>query len=522
MRINKDTTMISKKPEKYHLSLWFSVVLFFVVSNTLAGQLAFPGAEGFGRNAVGGRGGDVYHVTNLNDSGPGSFRDAVSVPNRTVVFDASGIILIKDRIVVSKNITIAGQTAPGGGITVYGNGLSFSGADNAVVRYMRFRMGKSGDKGKDTITIATGSNMIFDHVSVSWGRDETFSISGEDGLFTIQDSIIAQGLDTHSCGGLLQNWGGISILRTLYIDNHTRNPKVKGVNQFVNNVVYNWRAAGYILGDSSAESHANVYGNYYISGPQTGRSAPFSRANENFHLFAENNFYDANANGILDGAIVERNDYGPVTWQTAAYEYPPITVVYTPSTAYKMIISAAGASLPQRDRVDQFLIRELTTLGERGRIIADEKQLPTKGPGPIAGGKTTIDTDRDGIPDVWENASDGLNLGIADNNGDIDGNGYTNLEDYLNWRAVPHLEAAKNSTVVIDLRQYTDGFDKKAVYTIKKMTHGNAALKPDGHTVEFTPEDDYTGPAALEYRIDDGDAMSGNIHVLIAAPSAEP
>ena len=488
----------------------------------MAELLAFPGAEGFGRNAVGGRGGSVYHVTNLNDSGPGSFRDAVSAPKRTVVFDVCGVIRIKDRIVVSKNITIAGQTAPGGGITVYGNGLSFSGADGAIVRYMRFRMGKSGDKGKDAIAIADGSNMIFDHVSVSWGRDETFSISGEDDFFTIQDSIIAQGLDTHSCGGLLQNWGGISILRTLYIDNHTRNPKVKGVNQFINNVVYNWRAAGYILGDSSAESHANVCGNYYISGPQTGRSAPFSHANENFRLFAENNFYDANANGILDGAIVERNDYGPVTWQTAAYEYPQIAVVYTPSTAYKMIVSAAGASLPQRDRVDRFLIRELTTLGERGKIIADEKQLPTKGPDPIAGGKTPTDTDQDGMSDLWENAIDGLDPTIADNNGDIDNNGYTNLEDYLNWLAVPHLEAAKNSAVVIDLRQYTAGFDKNAVYTIEKMTHGIAALKPDGHTIEFAPEDDYTGPAALEYTVDDGDAMSGNIHVLIVATSAAP
>ncbi|KAJ8122472.1 hypothetical protein ONZ43_g1343 [Nemania bipapillata] len=172
--------------------------------------LAFPGAEGFGRNAIGGRAGSVYHVTNLADTGTGSFRDAVSQANRIVVFDVGGTINITDRVVVSKNVYIAGQTAPGGGITVYGNGLSWSNANEAIVRYMRFRMGKSGDSGKDGITIADGQNMIFDHVSVTWGRDETFSINGDVTNVTIQDSIIGQGLDTHSCGGLMQTDGGVS------------------------------------------------------------------------------------------------------------------------------------------------------------------------------------------------------------------------------------------------------------------------------------------------------------------------
>jgi hypothetical protein len=117
------------------------------------------------------------------------------------------------------------------------------------------RMGRGGDSGKDGITIAEGSNMIFDHVSVSWGRDETFSISGTAENITVQDSIIAQGLETHSCGGLMQTDGGVSLFRNLYIDNKTRNPKVKGVNEFTNNVVYNWGGGGgYIAGDSSGQS----------------------------------------------------------------------------------------------------------------------------------------------------------------------------------------------------------------------------------------------------------------------------
>lgn len=122
------------------------------------------------------------------------------------------------------------------GITVYGNGMSWSNANDAIVRYIRFRMGKGGDSGKDGITIADGSNMIFDHVSVTWGRDETFSINGAVHNVTVQNTIIGQGLETHSCGGLMQSDYGISLFRNLYIDNKTRNPKVKGMNDFQNNV----------------------------------------------------------------------------------------------------------------------------------------------------------------------------------------------------------------------------------------------------------------------------------------------
>lgn len=137
-----------------------------------ASALAFPGAEGFGKDAIGGRNGKVYVVSNLNDSGAGSLRDAVSQPDRIVVFRVGGLIKIKERIVVSKRISIFGQTAPGEGITVYGNGWSFSNADDAIVRYIRIRMGKGGSSGKDAAGIAEGKNMIFDHISVSWGRDE--------------------------------------------------------------------------------------------------------------------------------------------------------------------------------------------------------------------------------------------------------------------------------------------------------------------------------------------------------------
>lgn len=400
-----------------------------VAAPTAQAQLrAFPGAEGFGANATGGRGGSVYIVTNLADSGPGSFRDAVSQPNRYVVFAVGGIINIDARVVVSPNITIAGQTAPGDGITIYGNGLSFSNANNTITRYIRIRMGVGGDSGADAIAIATGNNMIFDHVSVSWGRDGTFDINGDVSNVTIQDCIIAQGLDTHSTGGLMQSTGGVSIIRTFWIDNHTRNPKVKGVNQFINNVIYNWRGDGYILGDSAGISEANVIGNYFIDGPSTTGGA-FTRGNTNFRIFASNNFRDRNRNGALDGALIPQNEYTTVTWMTSPFPYPAVTTT-SPQQAYSDVVAKAGSSL-RRDRIDTRLIAELTSFGILGQIIANENAAPMNGPGPVNGGTAPTDTDRDGMPNFWEIAN-GANPNVADHNGDVNGNGYRNIEDYVN------------------------------------------------------------------------------------------
>lgn len=403
--------------------------LFFTTTVCFSQQLAFPGAEGFGRFAKGGRGGTVYHVTNLGDSGAGSFRDAVSKPKRIVVFDVSGIIRIKKRITVSRDITIAGQTAPGEGITIYGNGISFTDADNSVTRYIRVRMGVNGDSGVDAITIAKGENMIFDHVSVSWGRDETFSVSGVVNNITIQNCIIAEGLFSHSAGGLIQTTGGISLIKNLYINNHTRNPKVKGKNQFVNNIIYNWRVGAYILGDSQSASFANVTGNYFIAGPNTS-SQPFTRGNTNFHIYATQNMYDSNRNGNLDGAEIPKEKYTVVDWQTRPYDYPPVSEV-SPGEAFDLVLKNAGAS-KKRDVTDIRLISALRSVGRSGLIVSKEPENPgsTDQTAPIVIG-IRKDSDRDGIPDSWElkHKLDPKNAGDAKKK---HSNGYTNLEVYLN------------------------------------------------------------------------------------------
>lgn len=395
---------------------------------------AFPGAEGFGRSATGARGGDVYHVTNLNDSGPGSLRDAISQPNRTVVFDVGGVIKIEARLVFKNNQTIAGQTAPGGGITIYGNGTSFSGASNTIVRYVRFRMGKIGDSGKDTVTMANGHDVIWDHCSLSWGRDGTFDLNRESGAelynITLQDSIVAQGLQTHSTGGIV-NTSGTSIIRSLYIDNNSRNPKARGTLQFVNNVVYNWVTSGYILGDTSGRSDGVMVGNTLIPGPDTNGGTLDSPTPE-YHIYAVDNWYDSNKDGVLNGRLLGKGDFGAVTWETAPSVEVPEVPAMSAKDAFDHVMKHAGASL-WRDPVDDFLMAELASLGAEGATISDEKSLGLPNAvGDIPGGAAPKDTDQDGMPDAWEISAALDPDDPEDRNGDRNGDGWTNLEEYIN------------------------------------------------------------------------------------------
>ncbi|KAK7062707.1 hypothetical protein VNI00_000195 [Paramarasmius palmivorus] len=331
------------------------------------------------------------------------------------------------------SVTIAGQTAPGQGITIYGNGLSYSAASNTITRYIRFRMGKSGEPRSVMLSrIANGNNMIFDHISVSWGRDETFSINGDVSAVTISDSIIAQGLDTHSCGGLIQTDGGVSIIRSLYIDNKTRNPKVKGVNEFVNNVVYNWGSGGgYIAGDSDGPSSANIVGNVFISGPNTS-ARPFTRGNQNFEAYVSNNYYDADQNGALNGNVLSAttDNYSDIKFRSTRFDYPTVAKLLSPLEALEYVKANAGAS-KSRDHVDDYLINtEVASYGKKGAIISDPTASPINGPGPINGGTAPKDTDQDGIPDDYETAH-GTDPNKLDSMG-IASNGYTYLENYIN------------------------------------------------------------------------------------------
>ncbi len=396
--------------------------------------LAFPGAQGFGRFAVGARGRDVVHVTNLNDSGPGSLRDAVSQANRTVVFEVGGVINLASRLIFKNNQTIAGQTAPGGGITLYGDGTSFSGASDTIVRYVRFRMGRTGTSASDTVTMANGHDVIWDHVSLSWGRDGNFDLNVSSGAalynLTLQDSIVAQGLQTHSTGGLVQTTG-TSIIRSLYIDNNSRNPKARGTLQFVNNVIYNWVVSGYILGDTAGRSDGYMAGNYFISGPESN-GGTLDSPTPQYNLFATDNFYDSDRNGTLNGRVLSQGDFGSVTWQAAPSVPFPEVPAMPALEAFEYVSTHAGASI-FRDAADDYVVSELHSFGTRGKTISDEVSLGLPNVvGNLPTAATRPDLDRDGMADAWERAN-GLDPNdVNDRNGDRNGDGWTNLEEYVN------------------------------------------------------------------------------------------
>ncbi|MDE6560593.1 MAG: fibronectin type III domain-containing protein [Muribaculaceae bacterium] len=460
--------------------------------------LAFPGAEGFGRYATGGRGGEIYHVTNLNDSGTGSLRDAVSKPNRIVVFDVSGVIHLKSRLTFKNNLTILGQTAPGEGVQVYGNGVSFSNANNIIVRYLRVRMGVNGDSGKDAAGVASGHDMIFDHMSVLWGRDENFSVSSDTkgtgpANVTIQNSIIGQGLQPHSCGGLIQTDNGVTLFRNLYIENATRNPKVKGLNQFVNNVSYNWgKEAAYNMGgDSAGDSWAEISGNYWITGPWKQAAYPLVGGNSNFKYFAEGNWYDSNIDGILDGHEMSDEEYAKsggarvnatadLVGRGAPKEVPVIEGRMTAPEALEYVLAYAGASLPVRDEVDQYLIDELASFGGQGTTggITTEKALPHKGTGVLYGGYKPLDTDGDGIPDEWESAK-GLDPLDPSDAAAIAENGYANIENYVFTIDSPYpymknptgLRSVKNEKNAITL-EWTDNSEDETGFVVEVSADG--------------------------------------------------
>ena len=487
------------------IRLWLAAAMAIPAGVSAQEQiLAFPGAEGFGKYTLGARAvanPEVYHVTNLNDSGAGSLRDAVSQSGRIVVFDVCGTINLKSTLILKGNNTILGQTAPGEGIQVYGNRVSFSGASNLIVRHMRFRMGTNGDSGKDAAGIANGHDMIFDHLSVLWGRDENFSINpdskGDIYNITIQNSIIGQGLQSHSCGGLLQTDGGVTIYRNLYIENKTRNPKVKGLNQYVNNVVYNWGNGGcYIMGETESASWAHIENNYFMRGPWKSAAAPFIRGTEAFHIYAAGNYYDDNIDGVLNGKLMPIDDCRgwmrnrpviingqetTVDWGSTPVEsldalnktvihevihgttdgkmdydiiksdnyrsitrpIPVIDNMMTAEEAYKWIIDNVGPVLPARDEVDKYIIDELTSYGIIGTEngISAEAQLPHKGTGVLSGGVKPLDTDGDGIPDEWE-IKNGLNPNDASDAVAIAANGYTNIENFANGitEAFPYIK----------------------------------------------------------------------------------
>ncbi len=516
---------------------------------TVAAQIpAFPGAEGYGAYAKGGRGGDVYHVTNLNSSGAGSFADAIAtVPaaGRTIVFDVSGHIHINKTTLAKSNVTIAGQTAPGDGIG-FKDGTFIITGDDIVIRHARFRYGDKA-AGGDCINLSSGTlNAILDQISIQFSTDENISsFSSPPENLTMQWSLNGWGLESHSCGGLWDQ-NHASSHHSLWAHNHTRNPKARpnGLLEWVNNITYDWDI-GFIMGDSNSNASwkSNVRGCYFLSPPGNLRNKALEKANlqtsnglPNFSLYLDNCLHDADGDGLLNGtdkgyAIASGNyniNPAPFAGSPAGISIDP------PLLAFKKVISKGGplrpewsATRPLRDEVDSKMINNVLT--QTRNHISSENQL-----GLTNGGFGTLnslppapDTDRDGMPDYWETAV-GLNLAIDDHNGQVPAAafipnlpaGYTHLEEYLHFKASPHAVMPKNTAaqptfIDVDLRRYTAGFTAGPVFSTfpdspnAASLLGTALLQPDGYTMRFTPTQNASGRARFDFTVRDSALPAG-------------
>jgi len=423
---------------------------------------AFPGAEGFGATTIGGRGGRVIEVTNLNDSGPGSLRAAlVASGPRIVVFTIGGTIELDSSIeIINPYLTIAGQTVPGDGITLRNSPKNAHTplkieTHDVVVRNIRSRPGSNTTETGtlDAITISSKSgnmyNVVVDHCSFSWATDEVANIYYAAHDVTVQWCIISEALDCathvesgelqcHSMGMLIGSAGStnISIHHNLFAHNRHRNPKIKtsGLVDVVNNVVYNsgfdkgWQSPTYVVGEYTIVP-VNYIGNYFKPGVNTGSADWFINTKGDVKIYLERNF--APKEVIMpekqDRVVYERH-LAPTVTTTSAQE------------AFDLVLAHAGASLglncdgnvfQRRDTVDERIINEV---GQgTGRIINDPSEV---GGWPvIAAGTPCPDTDHDGMPDMWENLNGFNPNDPSDGPADADGDGYTNVEEYLNGLA---------------------------------------------------------------------------------------
>ena len=454
--------------------------------------VAFPGAEGGGMYTTGARGSSnptVYHVTNTNDSGTGSFRDAVSKENRIIVFDIGGEIKIKSPINLSKrNLTILGQTAPGDGICISGAPVKVS-ADNIIMRYLRFRMGVYSEVDKKYDDDALGgtsstSNLIVDHCSMSWSTDECCS------FYAIKDSTIqwcimteplnrsihdeGSGIEAHGYGGI---WGGVNVSyhHNMVSSANNRFPRV-GTSETVssykggkdteslldirNNVFYNWNGNNSYGGENGVR--VNLVGNYYKEGPASSSVNRFyemyggskgGKSKWGTDIAVDGNYYDSkNSQSSTVKAINEDNTKGVSTRDCKTYNIEKYdeTIAgtttnhtqyihdfkigtHTAEQAFDLVLEHAGDSL-RRDSVDERAVNDARNrtaeMGNNGIIdLAHLKKMDK----PVYNNAEIIDTDGDGMADEYEK-DHGLDINKDDALGKTS-EGYFNIEAYANWLA---------------------------------------------------------------------------------------
>ncbi|MFT3867414.1 MAG: MBG domain-containing protein [Nibricoccus sp.] len=532
-------------------------------------QLAFPGAEGYGRFAIGGRGGRVVKVTSLADYGssqtpiPGTLRYAIEQETgpRTIVFDVSGLITLQSRLTLSQPyVTIAGQTAPGKGITTRGWPLGFSGARNSVIRYFRNRPGNIAGVTLDGGGLAGCDFSIMDHCSISWAIDEEFSSRTAKNI-TLQRTLISEALNIAghqnyppgTAHGYAATIGGDigSFHHNLLAHNEGRNWSLgggldgsgnfAGRLDITNNVVYNWRGR---TTDGGA-MEVNFVNNYYKPGAASRHFYALTMNHENNAGGSQRAYFAGN---VMPGRFDETNqeagrrsvvesDVIPPTYETFvnAPFFPSYVETQSARDAYKRVLSDVGANAPIDDH-DVRVIGETLTgtytytgtgpFGGYPGLPNSQDDVGGWEDYPEFHRSSDFDSDNDGLPDWWEKIK-GLNPNSApgdfsDANADADNNGYTNLEEYLNWLALPHADVEHDSSIEIDLSSLTRGYTNGPVHAVFDAQNGQVILAADGKTAIFVPTRNIIGLGSFRYTVTDaeGSSMTGlvNLHIFARPP----
>lgn len=453
-------------------SLLIVLISILSISFSWAQQLAFPTAEGYGKYSIGGRGGVVYEVTNLNDSGEGSLRAAVNASEpRTVIFRISGTIILESPLIIKHSyITIAGQTAPGDGICLRKNPLIID-ADHVIIRYIRVRLGDESGDDHDAISSRYVKHLILDHVSASWSVDECVSIYHCDSI-TVQWCLISESMSqsnhikgSHGFGGIWgSNYG--TYHHNLLAHHSSRNPRMasgSGYTDFRNNVIYNWGYQSLYGGEKSQKgndkfhfSSFNIVANYYKPGPATNPNKvsyrianPSSRSKDDFGLwYVAENLVEGKPDVTADnwnGGVQTDISFDKIKLDTAWTSMP--IQQQTAEEAYRVVLDGVGAILPKRDVVDNRILQEVreTNATYEGKSykkrheVADstktcgiiDTQIDVGGWPELIAEPAPIDTDHDGMPDYWEEKNK-LNVNNADDRNTIALDGYTMLEKYIN------------------------------------------------------------------------------------------
>ncbi|MFO1475411.1 MAG: Ig-like domain-containing protein [Verrucomicrobiota bacterium] len=559
-------------------------------------HLAFPGAEGYGRFARGGRGGVVLEVTNLLDYDstlgeaviPGSYRAAIEATGpRTIVFRVSGLIRLKRPCTLNADngtVTIAGQTAPGDGICLANWRAGVTSCSDVIIRYLRCRLGDASQQAMDGMGLGNANHAIMDHCSISWTIDEGTSsrqsgpVGSSSANITFQRNIISEALqhsyhynasnrtnyEQHAFAGSISGEIG-SYHHNLLAHCTDRNWSLAGgLDQsshyagsldIRNNVVYNW------IGRTTdgGVMRCNYVSNYYKPYPANPYAKWLLKLDPITVAWGIPTYF-------FQGNVMEGKDYESNNWATAFQNgatftnivrtnseiFPSYVTTQTARDAYRIVLSDVGANRPQPDAIDRRIIQEVLTgtthyKGTNGpnytingvpqagspnyagiidspNDVRDATNSPNAPWPAYAADFPDADSDHDGLPDWWErlhgtdpNSASG---DFSDSNADPDGDGYTNLEDYLNWLASIHARCFQDRALDIDLADYARGLTNP-VFSAASALHGTVTMNPDGHTARFVPDAGYTGTAGFGFTATDGLVLSNAVSIMVVPGVAQ-